>query len=670
VDIEMFDESGDLVTRITGLTLRPATRDAIRPTATTTGGRYRVQWIREASAPVRVAPDQARRCLIVSDSEATVRSAVEQLRQRGVACVIGVHAPAFSHRGPDEFLLDLDDAGDVRKMLTEVVAAPQRLDAVFYLSLAGDSTNAAVAPANAERDCSRLLTFVQGAAQFDIVNGPSLCVVTRGAQAVGDSDAIDPAQSALWGMATVISLEHSEWRSVLVDLDAHHWEADLGHVIDDVLSGAGTAPDHHEDRIAYRGGIRHVARLVPAAVVVAPDRISIRGDASYLITGGLGAIGLEIATWLADQGAGTIVLAGRRVDHAPAMPAVQALEQRGARIMIAPLDVANDEQVATLIARINTIAPLKGVVHAAGVLEDAILMRQRADQFARVLQPKTHGAWNLHVHTQALPLDFFVLCSSMASVTGSPGQANYAAANAFLDGLAWYRRERHLPALSINWGRWDGVGVAARVDGAASWQLEGFGVLTTAQALSHLDALLHSTQTQISISPIEVSRMADVYKRLPLFRALAPTGRQPEQRTFRDRLNAAPAARRRGMLDTFVRESVAAVLGVEARELTDRRAGFSSLGMDSLSTLDLRNRLQTGLRESLPAALAFHYPNLETLTGFLATGLIENFDTPVETTTPPAAPPLAAALSRSDLDTLLADRMASLKDTLKRSNHD
>ena len=260
----------------------------------------------------------------------------------------------------------------------------------------------------------------------------------------------------------------------------------------------------------------------------------------------------------------------------------------------------------------------------------------------------------------------------MASVTGSPGQANYAAANAFLDGLAWYRRERDLPALSINWGLWDGVGVTAHGHGNGRWQLEGFGKLTVEQALSHLDALTRSTAVQVGVSTIEFSRLPDLFQRLPLFRSFArpKAGDEQGKRLFRDRLDAAPAGRRRAMLEEFVRESVAAVLGVDARELTDRRAGFSSLGMDSLSTLELRNRLQSGLRESLPAALAFHYPNLETLVGFLATGLIDEHhatnDAPED-----VAPerPAVQSLSRSELNKLLAERMASLKDTLDRPNH-
>jgi acyl transferase domain-containing protein/acyl-CoA synthetase (AMP-forming)/AMP-acid ligase II/acyl carrier protein/precorrin-6B methylase 2 len=671
VDIDLFDDHGEVLARIVGLTLRRANREAISATPSTAVGRYEVAWKPAESTPVaKVSPHKTGRYLIISDCEASARSVVERFHHWGASCTVVLQAMSFDNPSADNFSLNLDRANEVRRML-EVVANGERLDAVLFLSLSAGASDTDTTPELAERDCGRLLNFVQAAARMEGVNGPSLSIVTRGAQPVGSPDSVDPAKSALWGMANVISLEHSEWRTFVVDLDPRCWDDDLKLVVDEVLSRSTTSSDQREDRVAYRAGKRHVARLVPSVIARRDDHAMIRGDACYLITGGLGGVGLKVARWLAEQGAGTIVLAGRRGVQESAEPELQKLKQSGARIVIEQLDVTDDEQVAALVARINSnVAPLKGVIHAAGLLDDAIVMRQRAEQFLRVLQPKTHGAWNLHTHTRHLALDFFVLCSSMASLTGSPGQSNYSAANAFLDGLAWYRRERDLPALSINWGLWDGVGLAANGHANGRWQLEGFGKLSVDQALSQLDALTGSTAVQVGVSTIEFSRLPDLFQRLPLFRAFArPNESEQRSRLFRDRLDAAPAGRRRALLEKFVQDSVAAILGVNARELTDRRAGFSSLGMDSLATLELRNRLQAGLRESLPAALAFHYPNVETLVAFLATGLInEPNTTNDEPAGVPPELPTVQSNSRSDLNKLLAERMAALKDTLDRPN--
>ncbi len=675
VDVELVDDRGALLARIVGLTLRRASRETIGDTPAKAADRYHVAWESAELTPVATAPPEtARRYLVISDCKAAAESVVERLRRHGAFCTVGLQTTSFEHSSADEFSLNLDRPDDIRKLL-DAVAKGGRLDAVLFLSLAAGATDTDAAPDLAERDCVRLLNFVQAAAQLEVVNGPSFCVVTRGAQPVDNpAESVDPAKSALWGMANVISLEHSEWRTLLVDLGLSRWEQDLKFVVDEVLARSSASADENGERVAYRAGRRHVARLVPSVTTPRDEQFTIRGDACYLITGGLGGVGLKLAQWLAEQGAGTIVLAGRRPSEESAEPELQKLGQSRARIIIEQLDVTDEGQVASLVARINSeIAPLRGLIHAAGLLDDAIIMRQRAEQFVRVLQPKTRGAWNLHVQTRHLALDFFLLCSSMASVTGSPGQSNYSAANAFLDGLAWYRRERGLPALSINWGQWDGVGLSAQGDARNRWQLEGFGKLTVAQAISHLNALIRSTAVQVGVSTIEFSRLPGLFQRLPLLRAFDRPKAEPEQgsQLFRDRLDAAPAGRRRALLDKFVQENVAAVLGVEARELTDRRAGFSSLGMDSLATLELRNRLQAGLRESLPAALAFHYPSVETLINFLATGLIKDDDA---TNDEPArvAPeqPAGQSHSRSDLAKLLAERMAALKDTLDRPNDD
>ena len=673
VDVELLDDRGELLARIVGLTLRRASREAISATPPPALDRYQVAWKpADLTLAAAASTEKARRYLIISDCKAAAESVVERLHHYGAFGTVGLQATSFEHPSADEFSLNLDRPDDIRKML-DAVAKGERLDAVLFLSLTAGTIDTDTAPELAERDCVRLLNFVQAAAQLEVVSGPSFCVVTRGAQPVGNpTESVDPAKSALWGMANVISLEHSEWQTFLVDLGLRCWDQDLKFVVDEVLARSSASTDENEDRVAYRAGQRHVARLVPGVIAPRDDQFMIRGDACYLITGGLGGVGLKLAQWLAEQGAGTIILAGRRPVQESAEPELQKLRQSRARIIIEQLDVTDEGQVASLVARINSeVASLRGVIHAAGLLDDAIIMRQRTEQFLGVLQPKTRGAWNLHVQTRHLALDFFLLCSSMASVTGSPGQSNYSAANAFLDGLAWYRHERGLPALSINWGQWDGVGLTSRGHAKNRWQLEGFGKLTVEQALSHLNALIRSTAVQVGVSTIEFSRLPDLFQRLPLLRACAQPKTESERgnRLFRDRLDAAPAGRRRALLDKFVQENVAAVLGVEARELTDRRAGFSSLGMDSLATLELRNRLQAGLRESLPAALAFHYPNVETLVNFLATGLINDHNaTNDEPAKVAPEPPAVQSHSRSDLTTLLAERIAALKDTLDRPN--
>ncbi len=224
---------------------------------------------------------------------------------------------------------------------------------------------------------------------------------------------------------------------------------------------------------------KHIGKVVincgdqPGAALT-PDEepLEFDADASYLITGGLGGFGLGVARFLADRGARTLVLLGRRgAVGVEARTAVRELEAKGTRIIVRAADVSNEAEVAEVFAAIDRdLPPLKGVVHAAMVLEDALLVNLDRDLIDRVLAPKLAGTWNLHVHTVNRPLDFFVMFSSLSSVFGHAGQGNYAAANAFLDAMAWYRRAIGLPALAINWGYLGDVGyLAGALSSAIGW---------------------------------------------------------------------------------------------------------------------------------------------------------------------------------------------------------
>ncbi|MEL6937151.1 MAG: SDR family NAD(P)-dependent oxidoreductase, partial [Cyanobacteria bacterium J06607_17] len=224
---------------------------------------------------------------------------------------------------------------------------------------------------------------------------------------------------------------------------------------------------------------RHVGKVVLTLPPVSPQTPTIRPNGAYLITGGLGALGLCLAQGLADQGAQHLVLIGRRSPSASAQSTIHQLEQTGVTVTVLQADVAHQadlRRVLRTLAEANPDVLLKGVFHLAGILDDGLLANQSWEQLATVMNPKLMGAWNLHAETQHLDLDYFVCFSSIASLMGSLGQSNYAAANAFLDGLAHHRRSLGLPALSINWGPWDEVGMAAQLDSSSRHRFAAQGL--------------------------------------------------------------------------------------------------------------------------------------------------------------------------------------------------
>ncbi len=344
------------------------------------------------------------------------------------------------------------------------------------------------------------------------------------------------------------------------------------------------------------------------------DVSPIRREATYLITGGLGGLGQQLARWLVTRGARSLVLTGRRAEpDESAQQMIAELEAQGARVTVLAADVSREADVERTLARIQEeLPPLRGVFHAAGVLDDGMLVQQDWDRFQRVLWPKVNGAYNLHHATAGLPLDLFVCFSSVASLLGSPGQGNYAAANGFLDALAYYRRAQGKPALSINWGPWDSIGMTAGSDprDRARWEASGMGTISAEQGLEILGQLLQQNRPQIGVLPINWSKFlpqVSANQRATLLSELArresgerlASSTAARESELLQRYRAAPAAARAGVIESYVQERIAATLGMSPTDL-DPSQPLKQLGLDSLMAVELKNQVEASLAIQLP----------------------------------------------------------------------
>lgn len=379
---------------------------------------------------------------------------------------------------------------------------------------------------------------------------------------------------------------------------------------------------------------RHVGKIVvsmretPAAVVPAEDEpLTLRDDASYLVTGGLGGFGLAVAQWLVERGARHLVLVGRRgVADEATQKVLDDLAAKGAHIVVKRTDISRETDVATLLAEIDReLPPLRGIFHSAMVLEDSLLLKLDDDLMKRVLAPKMQGSWNLHRQTQNRPLDFFVLFSSLSSVFGHAGQGNYAAANLFLDALAHHRRALGLPALSVNWGYLGEVGYLAQRPQLGE-RLERQGVLSfsVGQALSLLERALHRQLTQVSVMRVDWSR----WRGLGVTGRLSPRfGHLLKNRAGstgsdgplapREAVQAAAAEERHGVIGTLLRDKVARILGDSSARL-DAEKSLVQLGVDSLMAVELRNWIEEELRVTLPIVELMRSPTLNRLAELVA----------------------------------------------------
>jgi phthiocerol/phenolphthiocerol synthesis type-I polyketide synthase C len=376
----------------------------------------------------------------------------------------------------------------------------------------------------------------------------------------------------------------------------------------------------------------HIGKLVltsPDTVQnIAPEPMPdqrFRADATYLITGGLGALGLSLAEFMAERGAGALALAGRSAPDAEATCRIEALRARGVHVETCALDVSDARAVDSTLDRVRRTMPtLRGVVHAAGLLDDATVANLTAEQLERVLAPKVDGARHLDAATSGDPLDLFVMFSSAAALVGNAGQSAYAAGNAFLDALAEARRRRGRPALSVQWGPFDDVGLAAQDDRRGARLAErGMGGFSTGEAWSALVRFLHGDDAVVGYVSLDLRRWFDAYPETAAQKTWQALREQAlEGRTtvggdaFRKQLEASPEAARHDLAVAKVRELASRVLRLDVGEV-ERETPFKALGLDSLMGLELRNRLESAFGLELSPTLLWTYGSARALAGAL-----------------------------------------------------
>ena len=395
--------------------------------------------------------------------------------------------------------------------------------------------------------------------------------------------------------------------------------------------------DAATEAMRYMAQARHIGKIVlRVAGAEDPSGAFVSDRGTYWVTGGFGALGLETARWLVGNGARNLVLTGRNLPGARVRESLQGLEEQGARIRCFAADAADRDAMIRVVESVRLEGPpLRGVIHAAGALHDAVLLHQRWDEAREVLRGKAHGAWLLHELTREDPLDFFVLYSAAGVLLGASGQGLYAAANAQLDALAQARRRDGRPALSVAWGAWSGTGMAATATAAGNrdvWTQRGLGKLDAVTGFAELTRLLRDAVPSAAVISIDWERFL---AQLPVgvdrefFASLTSSAAGTPKLasgaavsalpvvSVAERLRALPAGQRRQALLAHLTTQALQVLDLDASTSLDPRAALKDSGLDSLMAVELRNALNRHAPQPLPATLLFDYPTLETLATYL-----------------------------------------------------
>ncbi len=419
----------------------------------------------------------------------------------------------------------------------------------------------------------------------------------------------------------------------------------------------------------YMAQAKQQGKLVISLPAMPEDGAVIRDNSSYLITGGLGALGMQVTQWLIEQGARHLVLTGRSGASEAAQETLNQLEQTtGAEIRVIKADVSKSASVAHLLSTIKTsMPPLRGIFHTAGLLDDGVLLNQDWQRFTRVMAPKIEGTWNLHTLTQGLSLDFFVCFSSAASLFGQPGQGNYAAANAFMDALAHHRRGLGLPGLSINWGPWAVKGMAAAMAEQDQRRIASMGVdsIPLNVGLQILGDLLQTRESaQIGVLPINWSKFPQELATpfLANFTQAAVLDSEPKQPVFIQQLLEVPSDERRPLMIEHVRTQLAQVLGMNSSQQIGLRDRLFDLGIDSLMAVELRNRLKSSLGHALRTTIVFDYPTIEALVDYLNQDVLSEIfmDTGQEAEAADSASADLEQISESEAEALLLQELDKL----------
>ncbi|MFC5290401.1 type I polyketide synthase [Actinokineospora guangxiensis] len=596
----------------TGVTLHATGATSLRVRATQVDGGLAIAAFDPAGAPVAAVDALALRPVTVAAGTAHSQRAA-LLRMDWTPMAAGAPARCVLVGPADPLGLGLDTAADLDTALDTALAGDA--DAVV-VAVAAESRNAAAeAHTLTAATLDLLRTWLERAPET-----ATLVLVTQDAvPAAPDDVTADIAAAAVWGLVRTAQSEHPG-RVVLVDIDGE--PASIALVAS--LAEAG------EPQVVVRQGRPLAGRLVrvPAAEGEPVDL----GSGTVLVTGGLGALGGRIARHLVDaHGVASIVLAGRRGADTPGAAELLAdLAGAGARATAAACDAADPAALADLVAG---IADLSAVVHLAGVLDDALLTDLTPEGLAAALRPKVDAAWALHELTEDRDLAAFVLFSSIAGTIGAAGQANYAAANAFLDALAFQRRGHGLAGQSLAWGLWEQRGdMTGHLDERAAARLAATGLLplSTEDGLALFDAALAAADPVLVPAAVDPAALGGpgvpvVLRELggrATTRRVAAGAAAAGGDDLAGRLAAMGPAEREKALDTLVTTHAAGVLGFGGPEGIPTRRAFRDLGFDSLTAVDLRNRLNaaTGLR--LPATAVFDYPTPSALARFLAVELL------------------------------------------------
>lgn len=559
------------------------------------GGRALKQAVIVAQASTESEPGN---WLIFADTQGIGRHLAQRLEARGDVATLVFPGQKYERSPSGEFTVNPSVLADFEGLFEDAVETSDLpFEGVVHLwSLETASGVALSVEALWEAQtiaCGSLLHLGRCLAQMENAIAPRLYLVTQETVPIELDRPPAIARSPFWGLGKTLALEHPEWSPMLLDLAGGTPEENADTLLAEILETPG------ENQIAYRHGGRYVPRLVRRDLVE-PQDIQLDSDGgTYLITGGLGSLGLKVARWLGRKGAKQLVLLGRSQPTPPAREALAQLEQSGTNVLVVEADISDKQEMVRVFEDLQgSCPPLRGIVHCAGGSgSQQSIEKVEPDNFKSELQAKAIGSWILHELTQEMQLDFFICFSSDAAIWGAKSLSAYAAANSFMDGLAHYRRRLGLPAVSINWGMWAQSNLA-KEEISALVQM-GYRAMPPEQATEAMGYLLGENVTQAIVTNLDWCAFKKLYEargnsqlleEIEVFQEESLQSETVERQGIIAQLKESPSSEHHSLLRAYIQTLVAKVLRIPESQL-DVQQSLSNMGLDSLMAIELRNQL-------------------------------------------------------------------------------
>jgi acyl transferase domain-containing protein/acyl carrier protein len=667
---------------------------------------YELNWLTKTNESINgvKSETEAGHWLIFADRSGVADELTQKLESHNHTCKLLYRQDSSLSTPPGSITIDPGDPQEFKRALADILSeAKSQCKGILYLwnlDISGffDINNMSEFQTAQQIACNWVVSLVQAQVAQGLPEQAKLWLVTVDAQpavledranvhtSVAIGAPLSLTQALTWGLGRTIALEHPEIWGGLIDLpNSYSPSSAAANLFDEIQNPDG------EDQICFRDGQRYVARLDR---VSEPDTggkpLSIDLEGTYLITGGLGFIGLSLARWLVDRQAKNIVLVSRTGLPEPELwnsvdsesqvgkriQAMQALQNTGANISVACLDVADPAQMSGLFNQINNSEhPLKGVIHAAGVFDYRSIVETDPVMLDKVLRSKVTGTWLLNELTKDLPLDFFILFSSSTAILGSQGLSIYAAANTFQDRIAHFRTYAGIPGLSVNWGWW----VGDRLDETEKEITDlasnsGSRQMQAGLAIEALEYLIQTGVAQKVVADFDWNIIKPLYesKRARPLLANMKVEKQSisldevdlQKSDFLKKLAKSAKNKRKEILRSHIGEHVKAILGIDPAEPIDVQQGFFKLGLDSLMSMQLHNRLEASFNISWPTTVALEYPSIATLADYINDEVLPLL---LEENLPPASinveiPVVAAEPPETNLDEISDQDLMSLLD--------